>query len=105
MYKYNKKFYLYLTLIILAICITLGIITEQLAKKQAKIDFPPNGILVDIDGRKVHLDCRGKGGPIVVFESGFDTSGSLSWSLVHKSLINPTFIQPILGLPSFLSPS
>ncbi len=86
MYKYNKKFYLYLTLIILAICITLGIITEQLAKKQAKIDFPPNGILVDIDGRKVHLDCRGKGGPIVVFESGFDTSGSLSWSLVHNEI-------------------
>lgn len=38
----------------------------------------------------MHLDCRGNGSPTVVFESGLDTSGSLSWSLVHDEIAKTT---------------
>jgi pimeloyl-ACP methyl ester carboxylesterase len=34
-------------------------------------DFPPPGALVDIGGRKLHLDCKGSGaGPTVLIEAG-----------------------------------
>jgi len=90
MFKFNKRFCLYIIVLLVTSCATLGIITEYFAKKQALIDFPPTGKLIDIGERKIHLDCRGNGSPIVIFESGFDTSGSLSWSLVHDEIANTT---------------
>ncbi|HEY0961138.1 MAG TPA: alpha/beta hydrolase [Pseudomonadales bacterium] len=32
--------------------------------------FPPPGELVDIDGRKLQIECRGNGSPVVVLETG-----------------------------------
>ena len=40
------------------------------------------GRLVDIGGRRLHVDVRGQGGPVVVFEAGIAAS-SLSWCLVQ----------------------
>ena len=40
------------------------------------------GRLVDIGGRRLHVDIRGRGGPVVVFEAGIAAS-SLSWCLVQ----------------------
>lgn len=68
----------------------IGVIYEMSAKSQAARDFPPPGKLVDIGGRKIQLDCRGTGSPTVVFESGLDMSGSLSWSLVHDEVAKST---------------
>jgi len=45
--------------------------------------FPPPGKLVTISpGRRLHIDCRGTGGPTVVLEAGIAAS-SLSWSRVQ----------------------
>ncbi len=44
--------------------------------------IPPPGRLVDIGGRRLHLDARGKGRPTVVLEAGIAAS-SLSWCLIH----------------------
>jgi len=90
MSKFNKKFFLYIIVFFVTSCTTFGIISEHFAKKQALIDFPPTGRLIDIGKRKIHLDCRGEGSPVVIFESGFDTSGSLSWSLVHSEIAKTT---------------
>lgn len=76
--------------VVMILGITAGVIYEKVAKEQALIDFPPTGLLIDIGERNIHLDCRGIGSPIVVFESGFDTSGSLSWSLVHNEIARTT---------------
>jgi pimeloyl-ACP methyl ester carboxylesterase len=78
-----------LALLIFAL-VCFGLINENLNKQQALIDYPPKGKLIDIGGRKMHLDCRGSGSPTVVFESGLDTSGSLSWSLVHDEIAKTT---------------
>ncbi|MEZ4457497.1 MAG: alpha/beta hydrolase [Gemmatimonadales bacterium] len=60
---------------------------EALARRRAARDFPPPGQLVDVGGgRRMQLDCRGSGSPIVVLEAGLDTNGSLSWATVHDSL-------------------
>ena len=77
-----------LSLIVLATII--GVIYEMTAKSQAARNFPPPGKLVDIGGRKIQLDCRGTGSPTVVFESGLDMKGSLSWSLVHDEVAKTT---------------
>lgn len=44
---------------------------------------PPAGRLVDVGGRKLHLHCEGRGGPAVVFESGWGDSNT-TWSDVRK---------------------
>lgn len=78
----------FLTLILLAV--GAGTIYEMSAKSRAARDFPPPGKMVDIGGRKIQLDCRGVGSPTVVFESGLDIQGSLSWSAVHDEIAKTT---------------
>ncbi|NWF07169.1 MULTISPECIES: alpha/beta fold hydrolase [Pseudomonas] len=64
--------------------ITFGAIYERVSRYRASENYPPHGRLVDIGGRKIHLDCRGRGSPTVLFESGLDTFGSLSWTKVQN---------------------
>jgi pimeloyl-ACP methyl ester carboxylesterase len=45
----------------------------------------PPGRMVEIDGRKLHIDCIGQGSPTVVLEAGLGDS-SLVWSLVQPKL-------------------
>jgi pimeloyl-ACP methyl ester carboxylesterase len=59
---------------------------EAYARHEARSAFPPPGRMIDIGGRRVHLDCRQQGAPTVVFEAGLDTYGSLSWSAVQDSV-------------------
>lgn len=63
---------------------------EATYQRSALSDYPPPGRLIDIGGRKIQLDCRGTGTPIVVFESGLDVWGSLSWRLVHDEIAKTT---------------
>ena len=46
--------------------------------------------MIDIGGRSIHLDCRGTGSPTVVFESGLDNYGSMSWAKVQDSVATTT---------------
>ena len=84
------RVYLRVFVTLTVVIVLIGITYEKFAQDQALIDFPPTGKLVDIGERKIHLDCRGYGSPIVVFESGLDTSGSLSWSMVHDKVAKTT---------------
>lgn len=67
-----------------------GVLYEQVGRQRAAREYPPPGQLVDIGGRRLHMDCRGSGSPTVVFESGLDMNGSLSWSLVHQQIADTT---------------
>ena len=76
-----------LGLVVLIVSATLfGTAYEFHARSQAHENYPPRGQMVDIGGRKMHLDCRGEGSPTVVLESGLDTNGSLSWDKVQDEL-------------------
>jgi pimeloyl-ACP methyl ester carboxylesterase len=70
----------------LAIAVGPGAAFEFWARQRVVHDFPARGQMVDIGGRRIHIDCRGTGTPTVVFESGLDTNGSLSWSAIHDSV-------------------
>jgi len=75
---------------LLVLLIAVGATYEALARHAAAKQFPPHGKLVDIGGRRLHLDCRGSGSPTVVFESGLDSIGSLSWASVHDAVASVT---------------
>jgi pimeloyl-ACP methyl ester carboxylesterase len=75
---------------VLAAAILAGAAYELWARQRVAAEFPARGVLVDIGGRRIHLDCRGNGSPIVVFESGLDVYGSLSWSAVQDAVARTT---------------
>lgn len=70
--------------------VLVGAAYERIGQHQAASEFPAPGRMVDIGGRRIQLDCRGTGSPTVVFESGLDLSGSLSWSAVHDPVAQHT---------------
>lgn len=59
---------------------------ETFLAAQAVQDYPVEGKLVDIGGRRIQIDCRGEGGPTVVFQSGGDLLGSLGWKPVMEKV-------------------
>jgi pimeloyl-ACP methyl ester carboxylesterase len=75
-------------LIILAVLVGFGF--EAFMRSQASRKYPVLGKLVDIGGRRIQIDCRGKGSPTVVLESGIDILGSLSWAAVHNEIAQTT---------------
>ena len=77
-------------LVVLAAAVLAGCAYEMWARHRVAAEFPPPGTLVDVGGRRMHLDCRGSGTPTVVFESGLDMYGSLSWSAVQDEVARTT---------------
>src|SRR5689334_21745009 len=69
---------------ILAVVIALlvaGLIFEQVATARDRRLFPGSGHLFRVGGHRMYLDCRGEGGPTVVFEAGSGGS-SIDWRSV-----------------------
>ena len=73
-------------LALVAVAVMIGTGYEAKMRRQAARDYPAPGRLIDIGGRKIQLDCRGSGSPIVVLEAGLDGNGSLAWAKVHDSI-------------------
>lgn len=76
--------------VLIMLATAIGVTYEILGRRRAAQEFPPPGKLVDIGGRRIHMDCRGTGSPTVIFESGLDISGSLGWSAVHNEIAKTT---------------
>jgi pimeloyl-ACP methyl ester carboxylesterase len=70
--------------------IVSGATYEALSRAHVAREFPPEGRLIDIGGRRLQLDCRGTGSPIVILETGLDIYGSLSWTPVQDTLAKRT---------------
>ena len=73
-------------LALLVLLVVVGSIYEALGRKNAEAKYPPPGQLVDVGGRKMHIDCRGTGSPTVILESGLGTGGTTDWALVHDEI-------------------
>lgn len=66
--------------------VAVGSAYEVLSRHWAWAKYPPPGRLIDVGGRNIHLDCRGKRSPTVILEAGLDSYGTLSWAKVHDSV-------------------
>ena len=80
----------WILLALILLVVVVGVVYEMMGRSLAAREFPPPGKLVDIGGRHMQIDCRGSGSPTVVFESGLDIYGSLSWSRVHDAMAKTT---------------
>ena len=67
----------------------LLLVLWPLGLNAADVDTPPPGVLVDVDGHKVHLYCTGSEGPTVVLLAGA-SSFSIDWALVQPKLSSRT---------------
>jgi pimeloyl-ACP methyl ester carboxylesterase len=75
---------------IVVVALIGGALYEQYARRDAAKRFPPRGRMVDIGGRRIHLDCRGSGSPTVILESGLDINGTLAWYKVQDAIAKTT---------------
>ncbi len=55
----------------------------------ARSGYPPPGRLIDIGGRRLHIDCTGAGSPTVVLVAG-GGAYSIDWSLVQPTIAATT---------------
>jgi len=62
-----------------------GVIYENISETRDRRFNPMTGQLVDVGGRKMHIDCAGQGMPVVIFESGLGDS-FLSWRKVQPEV-------------------
>jgi pimeloyl-ACP methyl ester carboxylesterase len=60
-------------------------------KKMANSRFPPPGRLVNVGGRRFHIQVHGEGNPVVVLESGIAAS-SINWSMVQERVARFTTV-------------
>lgn len=77
------------TLSLAALCLLLaGLASLEKQRQQRATDrYPAPGQVVEVDGRRLQLDCRGSGEPLVLLESGGrDIHGSLGWAPVHDEI-------------------
>jgi pimeloyl-ACP methyl ester carboxylesterase len=51
--------------------------------------YPPPGQMIDVDGRKLHLDCTGHGSPTIILVAGGDAY-SIDWDLVQPRVAQHT---------------
>ncbi len=63
-----------------------SVCAQQSPSQQA---YPPPGRLIDIGGRKLHLDCSGKGVPAVILMAG-GGAFSIDWALVQPKVAEST---------------
>ena len=72
--------------ILLVLVFALSVVYEQYARYDVKKNFIDNGTYVEVDGHKMHYVKCGEGTPTVIFESGLDFSGHMSWYKVQEKV-------------------
>jgi hypothetical protein len=58
------------------IVLAAGFAYEEVGEARDARNYPPPGKLLDVNGLKLHLLCKGTGTPVVVLESGMGTPSS-----------------------------
>ena len=70
----------------LTIALPTALFAQQASSPQA---YPPSGRMVDIGGRKLYLNCEGKGSPTVILMAG-GGAFSIDWALVQPKIADST---------------
>ena len=72
-------------LIVLVLCLGAGALYQFIAARRSARTYAAPGMMIDVDGQRLHVVCAGNGRPSVLFESGIAAS-SLSWSRVLRDV-------------------
>ena len=62
-----------------------GFVYENISEARDRRFHPMPGKLVDVSGRRMHIDCTGEGGPTVILESGLGDT-YISWHKVQPDI-------------------
>ena len=73
-------------LVVLAIT---GLIYQTAATEADQRNYPPLGVLVNVDGHKMHIYCIGQGSPTIILDHAGGGS-SVDWSLIQPKLAEHT---------------
>lgn len=63
--------------------------TSESKSQQSRLKYPPPGRIIDVGGRKLHLNCSGKGSPTVILVAG-GGAFSIDWALVQPKVATIT---------------
>jgi alpha-beta hydrolase superfamily lysophospholipase len=74
---------------LLAVLLVLGAAYQGIAQARDRRNHPPLGERIEVNGLQLHIYCKGKGTPAVVFESGFATD-ALLWEEVQDAVAQTT---------------
>lgn len=69
-------------LILVLLAVGIGVSYEQIGRFRARRAFPLTGHLMRVGDHRLHYAATAPRGPVVVFESGLDSGGSLPWERV-----------------------
>src|SRR6267142_300678 len=64
-------------------------VSSHTPQEQVPPKYPPPGQLIDIGGRKLHLNCSGEGSPTVILVAG-GGAFSIDWALVQPTVAENT---------------
>jgi pimeloyl-ACP methyl ester carboxylesterase len=77
--------------VLLLVTVVGGRIYQATSESADLARFPPPGRLVDVDGHRMHIHCRGEGSPTVVIEQGLQ-SVSLAWDETAQRIASLTTV-------------
>jgi pimeloyl-ACP methyl ester carboxylesterase len=66
-----------------------GIIYQTAATEADQRRYPPPGVLVNVDGYKMHIHCMGEGSPTILLDH-VSGGSSVDWSLIQPKLAEHT---------------
>lgn len=72
-------------MILISTLAIIGMIYQTAATEVDQGKYPPPGVLVNVDGYKMHLYCAGEGSPTIILDHVGDGS-SVDWALIQPQL-------------------
>ena len=83
-----KRSLIRLSIVIFVLAIA-GIIYQTAATESDQRKYPPPGVLVNVNGYKMHIYCMGEGSPTIILDHAGGGS-SMDWALVQPQLAEHT---------------
>src|ERR1700740_1230050 len=66
-----------------------GFLYENISEARDRRSSPMPGSLLDVAGKKMHIDCMGEGSPAVILDSGLGDT-YVSWAKVQTRIATST---------------
>lgn len=73
----------------LSAIVLVGAVSQAVLARRDARRFPPPGRMVDVGGRRLHLQCSGTGSPTLLFEMGAGAWG-LYWTEIQRDMAKVT---------------